>query len=171
MLQTLQIITTILSVVFQKDILFGIGDNKNDNDFIVPFNAISNTIMCSVIFFICYFILIKKDKSSTSIKKEVIAIILSMPIYYILKSILNNHIDSMYTYNFITEIYSTSKYGAIVYLETYISLFQNISIFCSFSILAIIAVISIGEKKKVFQIYKIINIIKLIKVKYGRRYY
>ena len=145
-LQVLQVIATILAIVYQKDILLGIG-NKNNNEFIIPFKAISTTILSLVIFCICYFLLIKKDRDNNSMTKEIITIILSIPVYYLSNIILKIFINKTYADNYANRVFSELRYGLILALEKYTSLIQSVFIFSSLIILAIAAAISIGKRK------------------------
>ena len=144
--QILQIMEVLLSVVFRKNILFGEelfwGKNVDKNEYIsiIPFRAISSSILYLIMFFICCFLLTKKDNSNNSIIKEIITIVLTMPIYYILNRVLESGFMIFYTSNF-------TKYSLNYSLDAYISVVQNLFLYCSFSILAIVAAILIGKKK------------------------
>lgn len=146
-LQILQIVVTILLTVFQKNVLIGIG-SKNNNEFIMPFNAVYNAVLSSVIFFICCFLLIGKDKGNKTTTKEIVTIILCIPIYFILSMMLNIFLNKSYADNYIAKIYSTEKYALIVALERYIALVQKPLTYGSLITMAVTAAISIGKKKK-----------------------
>lgn len=144
-LQCVKIAVAMLILFFQKTILTWLTSGmffqySRDCNFLIPINSIVELIISTIVFAICY-ALIKWDRDDLHIGKEVLSIVLLMPVYSFLNTILlgitssGRIISDNYAFYFTTIL--ENIYTAALHIFKY-----------SLILLAIVAAVSIGQKIK-----------------------
>lgn len=142
--QCLRIVVYFLVTIFQKGIFDMLNYSNYANVYGIPIQTGIQLIISTIIFFIAFF-LIKRNDNNTKITKEVISIVLLLPVVTILNFVSTviyaYFINNYYLVNYVDKY----DYSSGVYLDSIIS---TISVVFSYSIiiLAIVSSIMIGKK-------------------------